>query len=50
VKKPLIYALTSESFPDALKKIAELPFDKIFGAIGPPEVEMIYRSINSRKT
>jgi CheY-like chemotaxis protein len=50
VKKPIIYALTSESFPDALRKIAELPFEKIFGAIGPPEVEMIYKAINSRKS
>ena len=46
---PLIYALTGEISPDFLRKIRELPFEKVFEHIRNDDAESIINEIKRRK-
>jgi hypothetical protein len=46
---PLIYALTGEISPDVLRKIRELPFEKVFENIRNEDAESMIFEIKRRK-
>ncbi len=46
---PLIYALTGETCPENLRKIKELPFEKVLERLSVDETEIILQKIKMRR-